>query len=56
MSSVLEVFQENYSQLIRVLPMNDDYFMAELYASKLLSRNLKADMESLSSYSCQKSF
>ena len=32
---------------MRVLPMNDDYFMAELYASKLLPGNLKADIESL---------
>ena len=27
--------------------MNDDYFMAELYAKKLLPGNLKADIESL---------
>ena len=47
MSSVLDVFQEHYPKLIRELPMNDDYFMAELYAMKLLPGNLKADIESL---------
>ena len=47
MSSVLEVFQEYYPQLMRALPMNDDYFIAELYVRKLLPNNIKADMESL---------
>ena len=47
MSSVLDVFQEHYPQLIRLLPMNDECFMAELYAKKLLPGNLKADIESL---------
>ena len=47
MSSVLEVFQENYPQLMRALPMDDDYFIAELYAKKLLPNNIKADIESL---------
>ena len=47
MSSVLEVFQEYYPQLMRALPMDDDYFIAELYAKKLLPNNIKADIESL---------
>ena len=47
MSSVLEVFQEHYPQLMRALPMDDDYFIAELYVKKLLPNNIKADIESL---------
>ena len=47
MSSVLEVFQEHYPQLMRALPMDDDYFIAELYAKKLLPNNIKAYIESL---------
>ena len=47
MSSVLEVFQEYYPQLMRALPMNDDYFIAQLYAKNLLPNNIKADIESL---------
>ena len=47
MSSVLEVFQEYYPQLMRALPMDDDYFKAELYAKNLLPNNIKADIESL---------
>ena len=47
MSSVLDVFQEHYPKLMRTLPMNDEYFMAELYAKKLLPGNLKAEIESL---------
>ena len=48
MSSVLEVFQEHYPQLMRALPMDDDYFIAQLYAQNLLTGSLKADIESLS--------
>ena len=48
MSSVLEVFQEHYQKLMRALPMDDDYFIAELYAKNLLTGSLKADIESLS--------
>ena len=47
MSSVLEVFQGHYPELMRALPMNDDYFIAELYAKNLLTGSLKADIESL---------
>ena len=46
-SSVLDIFQEHYPKLIRALPMNDEYFIAEVYAKKLLPGNLKADIESL---------
>ena len=47
MSSVLEVFQEYYPQLMRALPMDDDYFIAQLYVKNLLPNNIKADIESL---------
>ena len=47
MSSALAVFQEDYPKLMRALPMNDDYFIAELYAKNLLPGSLKADIESL---------
>ena len=47
MSSVLEVFQEHYAKLMKALPINDDYFKAELYAKSLLTGSLKADIESL---------
>ena len=47
MSSVLEVFQEHYLKLMRALPMDDDNFIAELYAKNLLPGSLKADIELL---------
>ena len=47
MSSALEVFQEHYPKLMRALPMNDDYFIAELYAKNLLTGSFKTDIESL---------
>ena len=47
MSSVIEVFQEHYPQLMRALPMNDDNFIAELYAKNLLTSSFKAYIESL---------
>ena len=47
MSSVLEVFQEHYPSLMRALPMDDDNFIAKLYAKNLLTGSLKADIESL---------
>ena len=50
MSSIKDVFQENYPKLMRALalPMNDEYFMAELYARKLLPGNLKDTIKALS--------
>ena len=50
MSSIIDVFQENYLTLMRALelPMNDEYFIGELYARKLLSGNLKATIKALS--------
>ena len=50
MSSIIDVFQENYLNLMRALelPMNDEYFMGELYARKLLPGNLKATIKALS--------
>ena len=47
MSSALEVFQEHYPKLIRALPMNDNYFIANLYAKRLLPNDIKVDIESL---------
>ena len=47
MSSIVDVFQENYPKLMRALPMNDEYFIAELYARKLLPGNLKATIKPL---------
>ena len=49
MSSIVDVFQENYPKLMRALPMNDEYFIAELYARKLLPGNLKATIKALPS-------
>ena len=50
MSSIIDVFQENYLNLMRALelPMNDEYFMGELYTRKLLPGNLKATIKALS--------
>lgn len=47
MSSIVDVFQENYPKLMRALPMDDEYFIAELYAKKLLPGNLKATIKAL---------
>jgi len=47
MSSILGIFKKYYPKLIRSLPMNDEYFMAELYGKDLLPGDLKADIESL---------
>ena len=49
MTSVLEIFREHYPKLVRTLPMNDEYFTADLYSKKLLPGNLKAHIESLDS-------
>ena len=50
MSSIIDVFQGNYLNLMRALelPMTDEYFMGELYARKLLPGNLKATIKALS--------
>jgi len=47
MSSILGVFIKCYPKLIKSLPMNDEYFMAELYGRNLLPGDLKANIESL---------
>ena len=47
MSSIFNVFQNHYSKLMRALPMNDEYFLAELYTNKLLPGDLKSEIESL---------
>ena len=43
----METFQQNYSRLVKTLPMNDDIFIAELYTNKLLPGDLKEHLESL---------
>ena len=50
MSSIKDVFQENYLNLMRALesPMNDEYFMGELYTRKLLPGDLKTSIKALS--------
>ena len=47
MSSLLEVFKVYYPKLVRLLPMNDECFMSDLYGNSLLPGDLKADIESL---------
>ena len=47
MSSLLEVFKVYYPKLVRLLPMNDECFLSELYGNSLLPGDLKADIESL---------
>ena len=45
--SPFEVFKKNYKDLMMVLPMNDDLFMAELYIHDLLPGNLKATLSAI---------
>ena len=47
MSLLLEVFKVYYPKLVRLLPMNDECFMSDLYGKSLLPGDLKADIESL---------
>ena len=49
MSSIIDVFQVNYPNLMRALelPMNDEFFMGELFARKLLPGNLKTTIKAL---------
>ena len=48
MSSLLEAFKVYYPNLVKLLPMNDECFMSDLYGKSLLPGDLKADVESLS--------
>ena len=36
-----KIFQERYSELVNILPMNDDTFIAELFSKELLPGDLK---------------
>ena len=47
-TSSLEVLQYHYPELLRLLPMEDNFFIAELFKRKLLPHNLKAVIDSLS--------
>ena len=44
--SPLEVFQRYYVQLVQLLPMKNDIFIARLYANNLLPGELKEDIDS----------
>lgn len=44
---ILQVVRSHYPELVRLLPMNDDIFIAELYKNNLLAHNLKAAIGSL---------
>lgn len=46
MSSMKEVYKEYYPKLVRVLPMNDVLFIAQLCARGLLPGNTKAVIQS----------
>jgi len=47
-TGILQVFRSHYPDLVRLLPMNNDIFIAELYKNDLLPHNLKAVIGSLS--------
>ena len=42
-----KIFQQFYSKLVRILPMNDAIFRADLYSHSLLPGDLKEHIESL---------
>ena len=46
MSSMKEVYMEYYPRLVKVLPMNDALFIAQLYAGRLLPGNTKEVIQS----------
>ena len=43
-----EIFHKYYLGLVKLLPMNDSLFSANLYGKKLLPGDLKANIQSLS--------
>ena len=45
--STSEVFKEFYSKLVKILPMNDALFIAELYSRGLLPDDAKEHVQSL---------
>ena len=47
-TTILEVLKCHYPELLRLLPMEDNIFIGELFKSNLLPHNLKADINSLS--------
>ena len=44
--SLFEVFKKNYTNLVKLLPMKDDVFVAELYTHDLISFSLKETLRS----------
>ena len=41
------ILRKQYSNLVKTLPMDDEYFIAELYSSDLLPGDLKNEIKSL---------
>jgi len=46
-SSGIDVIQQFYSELVRVLPLGDATFRSDLFSAGLLSINLKKELKSL---------
>ena len=46
MSAAGEVFQQFYGKLVKILPMNDAIFVADLYSNHLLPGDLKDQLNS----------
>ena len=46
-TSPFEVFKKFYLRLIKVLPMNDECFIGDLFTKELLPGNLKAEIKAL---------
>ena len=46
-TTILEVLKCHYPELLRLLPMEDNIFIGELFKNNLLPHNLKADINSL---------
>ena len=51
-----EVFQDFYAQLVKILPMNDDVFVAELFSAKLLPGDAKAQVKSKATRACKAAY
>ena len=47
-TTILEVLKYHYPELLKLLPMEDNIFIGELFKNNLLPHNLKADISSLS--------
>ena len=45
--NVSEILQEQYSDLVKTLPMDDEIFIADLYTNELLPGDLRNEIKSL---------